>query len=224
MWQRYRKTPTESKKGIERSTIYKQFDAEGRIICTLTVEDDSLAELTLEERKELISAMHRMDDRECDSNNKENRLDPISEADYKRKKEAYDADFEKKFGRKPGRGEQLEGGHRNSISIEGMFESDDEDTGMLGYRARFEKASSTQDDFAQFESEKAADLLKDLISHELTEREKQAVCLVGLEGLSRKKAGEKMGIKGQRVGQLYDNALKKLSENENLKKFFRNFN
>lgn len=229
-WRRFRKTPTMVKnpfdpdgEKVPRSTVYIQFNEFGEKICELTVEDDSLAELTMEERHELIGAMHRMDDRECDTNNAENRLDPITKAAYDRAAEKFAEEFEKEHGRAPRKEEYPDGGHRTLISTQAMSESQDNDSDdMSGDKSKYEAMMATPD-FADIPEGTVAETICNAMSDELTDREKQALLLTEVECLSNKKAGEVMGISGQRVGQLHDSAIAKLKENPSLRRCVRFF-
>lgn len=230
-WMRMHKTPSlvknpfdAKKEKVPRSTVYKQYDQDGREIYQLTVEDDCLAELTVPERHELIAAMHRMDDRECDANNRENRLDPVTEAEYKKQKENFKAEFVRQNGRRPMRDEYPEGGHRTLISIQGMSESQNDDSDdMTGDKSKYARRMATEDYFAREKPSTAADVLMELMDTYITPREKEALSLIDINGCSKKEAGKRMGISGQRAGQLRDSAVKKLKASPELKKFFRNF-
>ncbi len=160
-----------------------------------------------------ILALHKMDDHEVYINAKENKLPEWYQPIYDKWKEQFIADFKEKYGRKPFANE-IPGKHRVLESLDGQTDLDGDD---LGDSSRLEEQLSVSDE------EEVPDTiirLRELVAA-MPEQWQKVYRLVFMEGLSKAKAGKKIGISDVRVGQLVKKINAAIAEDETLKNLYR---
>ena len=197
---KYKKTP-QSQRGT-----YKLFDDNGNFVIEYKPEEHGIRDVD-------ILALHKMDDHEVYINAKENKLPEWYQPIYDKWKEQFIADFKEKYGREPF-SDEIPGRHRVLESLDGQTDPDGDD---IGDSSRLEEQLSVSDE------EEVPDTiirLRELVAA-MPEQWQKVYRLVFMEGLSKAKAGKKIGISDVRVGQLVKKINAAIAEDETLKNLYR---
>ena len=195
-----KKTP-QDKRGT-----YKLFDDNGNVVTEYKPGEHGIKDVD-------ILALHKMDDHEVYINAKENKLPEWYQPIYDKWKEQFIADFKEKYGREPFANE-IPGKHRVLESLDGQTDPDGDD---LGDSSRLEEQLSVSDE------EEVPDTiirLRELVAA-MPEQWQKVYRLVFMEGLSKVKAGKKIGISDVRVGQLVKKINAAIAGDEILKNLYR---
>lgn len=195
-----KKTP-QDKRGT-----YKLFDDNGNFVTEYKPGEYGIKEVD-------ILALHKMDDHEVYINSKENKLPEWYQPIYDKWKAQFITDFKEKYGREPF-SDEVPGRHRVLESLDGQTDPDGDD---LGDSSRLEEQLSVSDE------EEVPDMiirLRELVAAMLEQWQK-VYRLVFMEGLSKAKAGIKIGISDVRVGQLMKKINAAIAEDETLKNLYR---
>ena len=197
---KYKKTP-QSQRGT-----YKLFDDNGNFVIEYKPEEHGIRDVD-------ILALHKMDDHEVYINAKENKLPEWYQPIYDKWKEQFIADFKEKYGREPF-SDEIPGRHRVLESLDGQTDPDGDD---IGDSSRLEEQLSVSDE------EEVPDTiirLRELVAA-MPEQWQKVYRLVFMEGLSKVKAGKKIGISDVRVGQLVKKINVAIAGDEILKNLYR---
>lgn len=197
---KYKKTP-QSQRGT-----YKLFDDNGNFVIEYKPGEHGIKDVD-------ILALHKMDDHEVYINAKENKLPEWYQPIYDKWKEQFIADFKEKYGREPF-SDEIPGRHRVLESLDGQTNPDGDD---IGDSSRLEEQLSVSD------KEEVPDTiirLRELVAA-MPEQWQKVYRLVFMEGLSKVKAGKKIGISDVRVGQLVKKINAAIAGDEILKNLYR---
>lgn len=210
---RFRKTPA------NKRTTYKQYDENGKLLYEFDPEtDDQMTELNVIQKKDLVKAMHAVDDAEVRANCKEIRLSPEDRAQREEAREQFIRAFEEEHGYKPHPAD-LPGIHRTYIYLDDDWNSGDDEDNNPGDSSRIQ-AELAVNPFAADDQETAVDCMRGIVAG-FTERERQVYQIVFREGKTQFYASLRIGVTEQRVGQIVKDIKKKLAGNQELKKYFR---
>lgn len=223
---RYRKTPYVRKDSngnfINVRGTYKQYDDDGKFLCEYRPgEDPDEMVLTIEEERELVRKMHYIDDAEVRVNNKERRLHPFDKAIVDEERARISKEFEEKYGYKPGN-DILPNCHRGMVYLDALAEIDDEGENSLGDSSRIQAALAI--DPSADEGETAVECMRRLIIG-FTDREREVYEIVfmypGDEKVKLQDAARRLKITPTRVSQIVKSIKKKLYDNRELRRYFR---
>lgn len=190
-------------------TTYRLYDDEGRFVTEYKPGKDGITE-------EIIQAMHRMDDHDVYINSKENRHPEWFQAVYDRWKADFITHFREIYGRNPQR-DEIPYRFRRCESIEAQCDVDGEE---LNDSSRLEEEMAVRDVMPGDEPLTAVDYMRELVGGMPLQWQK-VYQLVFREELTKADAAEKIGISAARVGQLVKKITVELTENDDLKKYFR---
>ncbi len=195
-----KKTP-QAKRGT-----YKLFDDSDRFVTEYKPGENGVTEVD-------ILNLHKLDDHEVYLNAKENRLPEWYQPIFDKWKAEFITDFREKHGREPF-ADEVPGRHRVLESLDGQTDPDGDD---LGDSSRLEEQLSVSDE------EEVPDTiirLRELVAA-MSEQWQKVYRLVFMEGLSKVKAGKKIGISDVRVGQLVKKINAAIAGDEILKNLYR---
>ncbi len=195
-----KKTP-QAKRGT-----YKLFDDSDRFVTEYKPGENGVTEVD-------ILNLHKLDDHEVYLNAKENRLPEWYQPIFDKWKAEFITDFREKHGREPF-ADEVPGRHRVLESLDGQTDPDGDD---LGDSSRLEEQLSVSDE------EEVPDTiirLRELVAA-MPEQWQKVYRLVFMEGLSKVKAGKKIGISDVRVGQLVKKINAAIAGDEILKNLYR---
>ena len=195
-----KKTP-QAKRGT-----YKLFDDSDRFVTEYKPGENGVTEVD-------ILNLHKLDDHEVYLNAKENRLPEWYQPIFDKWKAEFITDFREKHGREPF-ADEVPGRHRVLESLDGQTDPDGDD---LGDSSRLEEQLSVSDE------EEVPDTiirLRELVAA-MPEQWQKVYRLVFMEGLSKVKAGKKIGISDVRVGQLVKKINVAIAGDEILKNLYR---
>ncbi len=195
-----KKTP-QAKRGT-----YKLFDDSDRFVTEYKPGENGVTEVD-------ILNLHKLDDHEVYLNAKENRLPEWYQPIFDKWKAEFITDFREKHGREPF-ADEVPGRHRVLESLDGQTDPDGDD---LGDSSRLEEQLSVSDE------EEVPDTiirLRELVAA-MPEQWQKVYRIVFMEGLSKVKAGKKIGISDVRVGQLVKKINAAIAGDEILKNLYR---
>lgn len=195
-----KKTP-QAKRGT-----YKLFDDSDRFVTEYKPGENGVTEVD-------ILNLHKLDDHEVYLNAKENRLPEWYQPIFDKWKAEFITDFREKHGREPF-ADEVPGRHRVLESLDGQTDPDGDD---LGDSSRLEEQLSVSNE------EEVPDTiirLRELVAA-MPEQWQKVYRLVFMEGLSKVKAGKKIGISDVRVGQLVKKINAAIAGDEILKNLYR---
>lgn len=196
---RYKKTPQ------DKRSSYKLFDDNGNFVTEYKAGENGVTEVD-------ILNLHKIDDHEAYINNKERRLPECCKEDFEKWRKSYAEKFSEKYGREP-KANEIPYGHRQFISIEAQLNDDDDSSSDKG--CIWERLS-----YVDFEDKPAPVMRLYEIVEDMPERWQQVYQLVHIEGYSKTKAGDILGISDVRVGQIVRKINEKIKNDRILKKIF----
>ena len=194
------------KTSYSKRSTYKHYDDDGNLVAEYKANEHGFTE-------ELITTIHKMDDHEVYVNCKEIKHPEWFQPIYEGWKADYIARFKREHGYEPNP-EDIPGRHRMCESIDAQVSDEDDDE--LGDSSKLEEELSCTMD----EQETAVDRAREVVAG-MSEQEQKVYRFVFIEGMSKAKAGRKLGISDVRVGQIAKKITAQLAADKDLKKFFR---
>ncbi len=198
---------------------YKVFDEDGNVIIEFDPETDATWDVTIDEKRRFVKAMHAMDDSEVKRNCKERRLDPVTQKCVDEMVEKYRNEFFEKYGYYPEKDEIPYEAHRSFHYLDAPIDADGENPNEDGDHSKVAAALAVYP-FDE-EDDPVACLDAFIQGKEFTDKERTVYDCKFHKRMTDEETGKIIGSSGQYAGRLWKGIREKIVNNSDLKKFYR---